>query len=312
MAGKLKGLDPKQFFVNHGEKVGFGVVLVLVVLGLYGTDWAAYDKEPEDITEKVEVAEAALAVANWQTDESLAEERAEYELAESERPSHVVTAYLTDDIEWTPFMPSQRMTKSIVEIDRPLKEPDLMTVEGLFASAARVFVELAPEDLDLATDEDGEDVVDAEADAIADEDLPDEFRERRAGTGVGGSMAGYNDFGGEPDYESMFAPELEMEDMYGGYAGDEADFVRRRFLGNVWRGSGLQSARQGVSLRFHPRGLPLQESDLSLYGRNSPRLRGRRAGVSDHRFQTRTAGTGHWWEANGQAGNWWTFRSSAT
>lgn len=215
MAGKIKA-DPKQLLVNHGEKIGFGIVLILVVLGLVGTDWVPYERNPGEITEKVEAAETALASANWQQDEQLADERAKYQLEEADRPENVVLASLSRDIQVTPFRPSQRLTKTIVDVDRPLTEPNFLPVEQMIASAARVYLELPPEDL-AATGEDGEEGQPGETaeEAIDDEDLPDELRERRGGSGS--AMAGYDGlagYGDAPDYESMYAPELEMEEYY--------------------------------------------------------------------------------------------------
>jgi hypothetical protein len=61
----LKGIDFKGFFIDHGEKVGF-VVFLLVTLGaLATTTWSRYPKSPEEILLKVTTARNAIQASTW-------------------------------------------------------------------------------------------------------------------------------------------------------------------------------------------------------------------------------------------------------
>ena len=42
----LGGLKPKEFLLNHGEKIGFGVILFVVAIALLKTEWSRYAKAP--------------------------------------------------------------------------------------------------------------------------------------------------------------------------------------------------------------------------------------------------------------------------
>lgn len=66
MLGKLKGGGFKNLFIQHGEKLGFGVV-VLMVLGVlaFGTSWARTDKSPDAISANIEKAEMQIRNSTW-------------------------------------------------------------------------------------------------------------------------------------------------------------------------------------------------------------------------------------------------------
>jgi hypothetical protein len=53
---KLKSIDFKALFVNHGEKFGLGLMLLLVLLALSSTSWSRYAGTPEDLDKKAKDA----------------------------------------------------------------------------------------------------------------------------------------------------------------------------------------------------------------------------------------------------------------
>ena len=65
LAAKLKGLNYKQAFIDHGEKVVLSVIGLFVLICLAGTSWSRYDKQPEEFTKKVEQGEAAIKASAW-------------------------------------------------------------------------------------------------------------------------------------------------------------------------------------------------------------------------------------------------------
>src|SRR5262245_6880279 len=145
MAGKLK-LDPKKLAVDHGEKLAFGVIVVLVLLALVSTNWVPYEKEPEEITTKVAQAKSKLDQSDWP-----AAEQSKYQLPPEKQPREVVVARLETPVLVTPlYAPSQKMTKPLNELDNPLQEPEWNAVRHMYVTQARVFVQEQTEPEDLA------------------------------------------------------------------------------------------------------------------------------------------------------------------
>lgn len=66
LLGKLKGGGFKNLFIQHGEKLGFGIV-VLIVLGVlaFGTTWARTDKSPDAIAANIDKASAQIQNSTW-------------------------------------------------------------------------------------------------------------------------------------------------------------------------------------------------------------------------------------------------------
>ena len=48
MINKIKNFDYQQFFINHGEKIGTGVVASIAVLAVWGTSWGRYATDPQE------------------------------------------------------------------------------------------------------------------------------------------------------------------------------------------------------------------------------------------------------------------------
>jgi len=53
---KLKSIDFKALFVNHGEKFGLALIVVVVLLALGSTSWSRYAGTPEDLDKKAKDA----------------------------------------------------------------------------------------------------------------------------------------------------------------------------------------------------------------------------------------------------------------
>lgn len=224
-------VNPKQLAVDHGEKMAFGLIVVLVLLALVGTNWSPYEKSPADITSKVADAEAKITVTTWPEEEQQA-----FVLDESEQPARIVDAGINDRIPVAPaFLASQTLTKDKEARDDPLQEPVLQPVVDMIASSARVLIELPPDpDEMLASAEGSEDGEPGAGDKEepAEDERPDEFQERSTSAIPGAAMPGapgapafgMNSHSAEMpgemrDYSSMYAPELMMTSMMPGMEG---------------------------------------------------------------------------------------------
>ncbi len=53
---KLKSIDFKALFINHGEKFGLALIVLIVVLALGKTSWSRYAKTPEELETKAKDA----------------------------------------------------------------------------------------------------------------------------------------------------------------------------------------------------------------------------------------------------------------
>ncbi|MBC8115046.1 MAG: hypothetical protein H7062_11745, partial [Candidatus Saccharimonas sp.] len=53
---KLKSIDFKALFINHGEKFGLAVIVMIVLLALGRTSWSRYAGTPEDLDKKAKDA----------------------------------------------------------------------------------------------------------------------------------------------------------------------------------------------------------------------------------------------------------------
>lgn len=227
-------VNAKQLAIDHGEKAAFGLIIVLVLLALVGTNWSPYDKSPEDITTKVADAEAKIGVTTWP-----AEEQETFALSEAEQPARVVDAGINDRILVAPaFMPSQTLVKNKDARDDPLQVPEFQPVVDMIASSARVLIELPPEPDQMLASADGEDAEGAEKknEESSEEDRPDEFLDQGSGarqTGEFSAIPGATSFtpgmgsqhGADMqsrNYESLMAPELMMgAGMHGAMPGME-------------------------------------------------------------------------------------------
>jgi len=65
LMAKIKGFDYQGFFLAHGEKVGMGVVGVIVVMCLAFTSWAGYGRSPAEMEEAAQKVQQRLQMNRW-------------------------------------------------------------------------------------------------------------------------------------------------------------------------------------------------------------------------------------------------------
>lgn len=53
---KLKSIDFKALFINHGEKFGLALIALFVLIALSGTSWSRFEKSPDELDAKVKDA----------------------------------------------------------------------------------------------------------------------------------------------------------------------------------------------------------------------------------------------------------------
>lgn len=247
MARKGKGFDIKGLFVNHGEKMALAVILGLAVMGLAGTNWVPYSRQPQEFLDAVEKTKDNIAKTTWSP-----EDRAKFELQEDALPRRIVDKGIHERLQVTPdYLQSQPLFKNKDASDEPLQEPELLAVTDMEVSSERVLIRQMPKieeeaETERETNPDG--TPKEPGTTETPDDVPDELRDPTGGAGgfagrgnpgaaFGGAGMGFNPgmmggmgLGGDPDrdYGSMSAPELG-----------------RRGRGTAGRGRGANLGRNG-------------------------------------------------------------------
>ena len=61
----LKRWDYKQLAIEHGDKAVFGIALLFISVGLAGTSWSRYERQPEKILNRVNTETVNLQTSRW-------------------------------------------------------------------------------------------------------------------------------------------------------------------------------------------------------------------------------------------------------
>lgn len=175
--GKFKGFDFKQFAIDHGEKVGLGVVVLIAVGALVGTQWAGFDKTtPEELVSQVSKARVDIDSSDWPD-----EERQQF-LVESNLKQEAEGLFQPIDI--TDYRYSTPMSFALYQAVEKSKEPQWLKPRDIIADSGHVVLALRAGDSGLAPsltdDGSGEESPDDEPSP-----LDDEFAPRRGGAGAG-------------------------------------------------------------------------------------------------------------------------------
>jgi hypothetical protein len=144
MAGKF---NAKQFFVNHGEKLGLGVVVLVVLYALGTANWVPYKGDPQKI-----VDEAKRAQADYDARKITPEEAQELGLVveADKRPAALVKRNILED--WSAGRWDLRVPLAVSPTDgqQPFKEVQKLferhPIRNLTASTYWVLLNLGPED----------------------------------------------------------------------------------------------------------------------------------------------------------------------
>lgn len=136
---KLKGLlsvnGIKTLFVDHGEKLGFGLIGLLVLMILSGSRWLPVEGTPQDILSAVEKGQKAIDANNWTPDKG-----EKYAVVDFVREA----ARLSQPPSVQEYEFSTSMFAPLYRKQEQAKEPELLPVESLIATAGRVILGKSP------------------------------------------------------------------------------------------------------------------------------------------------------------------------
>lgn len=134
--------EVRQFLISHVEKIGLGVVLLLVAAALAGTHWKPYERSADELLQSVAQAEEQLQSAAWPDSE-----RARFELSAAQHPRRAVDRLLFSAIPVSHYARLTPMRRHPLAAEQSLSEVKLRPVEDLQVKQGRVLVRLAPERL---------------------------------------------------------------------------------------------------------------------------------------------------------------------
>jgi hypothetical protein len=206
MAAKISGGKAKQFFIDHGEKVGLGIIGAVSLYALGTANWIPYGGDPYAITREADEAKVAYDAREF-TDES----RKEYALVvgENERPAALVDGLVLSDWQATMFDLKVPFTPSPKDKGNPLLEVDPFfarhPIRNLVADSGRILLNLGPEVDDTATPAAGA-TADDDALAAADATAVDDEFVRNIGA-AGGGAGGPGAMGTADPSSQFFSPE---------------------------------------------------------------------------------------------------------
>jgi len=138
---KLKGLDWKQFLVNHGEKLIFGIVALCGLAALGMSRWAPYnEKNPFTLNEDVEKAKEAHKVSTWPETEQTKFTTDQNIFAKAE---NLLSPLPESQFAFSATLPG--MTWPVIPKQQPIDEPTWYPVEKLIADSGVVLYQKAPD-----------------------------------------------------------------------------------------------------------------------------------------------------------------------
>ncbi|WP_145216430.1 hypothetical protein [Gimesia alba] len=246
----LKGMNYKEFAVNHGEKIVLGFVALFVVFAIFTSKWTTEKRTPLELSQKVETAESQVKNSQWPE-----EQRKEFLKDDDLREK--VSQLIDKGIEVTNYQFSHPLSWRLYAKKERAKEVDWMPIEDLVATYGRFIMMTRPLDAAMEEGAEGSDSKETE-EAKPDEPEYNPFKKRTnvAGAGMGGpggsAMAGLT-FGNMPNAEA----DMMAAGGPGGY--DPGGYAPPGELGAVPDGSMMEMgmsggmagpAREGRGLRF--------------------------------------------------------------
>ncbi|WP_299462283.1 hypothetical protein [uncultured Gimesia sp.] len=199
----LKGMNYKEFAVNHGEKIVLGFIALFVVFAIFTSKWTTEKRTPIELTQKVDTAQSQVRTSQWPE-----EQRNEFLKEDDLREK--VTELIDKGVGVASFTFSTPLSMPLYRKKERAKEVEWLAVEELVADYGRFIMALRPPETALTEGMEGADSkTDETGKAKPDEPEYDGFKRR---TGVGGAgMGGPGGpgmsltFGGMPGEAEMMA-----------------------------------------------------------------------------------------------------------
>jgi hypothetical protein len=183
---KLKNIDWKQFGINHGEKIGITVVVLLAAFALYSSRWMGDKRTSRELEKKALDTQMAMENSDWPTDKEVSDQ-GDFQFLDianiEDRANRMGSAVgfekyvFTTELTW-PLTP-QRKKRSKLEMVAP-QNLQVSYVTDAFAERKSV----------SDSNEDGKDGAEKDGKSSDDEDKEEDIGSRFNGDDVGGGGGG--------------------------------------------------------------------------------------------------------------------------
>ena len=209
----VKGMDWKQFAIDHGEKIGLGAAALAVAAMLFFGRWTPYTATNPAGIENDVARQARLLSESTLKPDRLKTDAPDFDVASRARA--VLQDLSVDQASWV-----QSVSAPLYPLEAPNGEPTWLPVESLVADAVTLPIRLTDEGAVTVAGAavDGTDPADAAADDAPDSDffIP--------GAGGGGAF-GPGDMAGSDGGYGPSSPGFGDRGGFGGDSGDSGSYV---------------------------------------------------------------------------------------
>lgn len=135
---KLKNINFKGMFIDHGEKMGLGLIVLLVLLALSSTSWSKFAGSPEELDKKAK--DARTRITSLATNPWPKEKQETFKVVDFNDRAH----QLFSRIDQTKFEFTTPLWHPLYRKRELAREPEYLPVEFLLASSGRAILGVKP------------------------------------------------------------------------------------------------------------------------------------------------------------------------
>ncbi|MAG94172.1 MAG: hypothetical protein CMJ48_10530 [Planctomycetaceae bacterium] len=225
---KLKGQGFKQLFIEHGEKLVCVLVGLFVLFALATSNWATYDKSPDEFTAAIDNGKRLIQTAVWP-------EEQRQEVSSKPDVHTLVIEGSSSPLEVAPYDFAGLWNDLPYQQAAPAMDSDLLSPYAPVVRAAYLFASVA---ITEETEDEETTGLEGETEETAGEDEPEdsEFGRKNTGTGSPGSSGDFDASSFDPS-EGFAEDEDEDEDM--GFDFEDSEGSESMMASNV-EGRGLR------------------------------------------------------------------------
>lgn len=246
LMSNLKGMNYKEFAVNHGEKIVLCFVALFIVFAVFTSKWTTEKRTPTELNQKVDTAQTQVKNSQWP-------EENRNKFLKKDDLFDKVKDVIDNGVEVSSFTFSTPLSWPIYRKKEKAKEVDWLPIEELVADYGRFIMMIRPPELAMEDGIEGSGLdSDGTEKAKPDEPEYDEFKRRQTGAGRmgpgGSAMAGLT-FGGMTESPEMMAAGGGLDSSF--ISPDSAEFgLAEEGMMGMEMGGMAGPVREGRGLRF--------------------------------------------------------------
>ena len=137
LMSNLKGMNYKEFAVNHAEKIILGFIALFVAFAILTSAWTTEKRTPLELTQKVDKSESLVANSQWP-------EEKRKEFLKKDDLWENANMLMSNSVEVTPYEFSTPLSTPLYAKKERAKEVDWLPVEQLVADYGRFIMMVRP------------------------------------------------------------------------------------------------------------------------------------------------------------------------